>query len=77
MLEQAQAAITLEMGPKVMGEIKMRLVPKFLPDAPPDLMAQLEQECMEAAEASADLQMQQKEAEIQMTKAKAVPKPGV
>jgi hypothetical protein len=77
MLEQAQAAITLEMGPKVMGEIKMRLVPKFLPDAPPDLMAQLEQECMEAAEASADMQMQQKEAEIQMTKAKAVPKPGV
>jgi hypothetical protein len=37
----------------------------------------LEQECMEAAEASADLAMQQKEAEIKMTNAKAVPKPGV
>jgi hypothetical protein len=77
MLEQAQAAITLEMGPKVMGEIKMRLVPKFLPDAPPDLMAELEQECMTAAEESADLMKEQKQAEIQMTKAKAVPKPGV
>jgi uncharacterized protein YPO0396 len=55
----------------------MRLVPKFLPDAPPDLMAQLEQECMTAAEESADLMKEQKQAEIQMTKAKAVPKPGV
>ncbi len=43
-LEQAQAAVSLEMGPKFMAEQRKRLVPKFLPDLPPSTKQEIEQE---------------------------------
>jgi hypothetical protein len=43
-IEQAQAATTLEMGPTFMNEVRKRLVPKFLPDVAPEIAAKIEKE---------------------------------
>lgn len=40
-LDQAMAATTLEMGPRFSLEQKKRLVPRFLPDAPADVVAEI------------------------------------
>jgi hypothetical protein len=73
MLEQAQAAVAIGVGPKAMGHINKRLLPKFLPDAPPDLLKELEAECLQQAQEADEAQKKQQEAEIEMTKAKAAP----
>jgi hypothetical protein len=43
-LEQAQAAITIEMPPAFMKELRRRLVAKFLPDAGPDIIDAIDKE---------------------------------
>jgi hypothetical protein len=43
-LEQAQAALTLEMPQTAMKEIRRRLVTRFLPDASPEIIAQIDKE---------------------------------
>jgi hypothetical protein len=43
-LEQAQAAVALEMPPRFMQELRRRLVAKFLPDAPADLIKDIDGE---------------------------------
>lgn len=43
-LEQAQAAITLNMGSEFMTELRRRLVAKFLPDAPAGVIATIDQQ---------------------------------
>lgn len=43
-LEQAQAALSLEMGDTFMKELRRRLVSKFLPDATPAVIEAIEQE---------------------------------
>jgi len=48
MLEQSQAAVSLEMGPTFMKELRASLVPKFLPNLTPETQAAIEKE-LEAA----------------------------
>lgn len=43
-LQEAQAAMGLEMGPLFMAELKKRLVAKFLPDQPVDKLEMIEEE---------------------------------
>lgn len=64
LIEQAQAATTLEMGPKFMAEQKKRLVPKFLPDLAPDKQAEIEAECEETAVAVAEHTEEKRQMEI-------------
>lgn len=64
-LEQAQAAITLEMGPTFMTELKRRLVPKFLPDVTDETLAKIVAELEKVTKESADMDRQQKKAELQ------------
>ena len=43
-LEQAQAAMSLEMPPRFMQELRKRLVAEFLPDATPAVMEEIDQQ---------------------------------
>jgi hypothetical protein len=70
-LERAQASITLEYGPKFKAEQQKRLLPQFVPDAPPVLIEELEKECDAVSEENAEAAKAQKEAEVEATKAKA------
>jgi hypothetical protein len=55
-LEQAQAAISLEMGPTFYKELKCRLVAKFLPDATPGVISEIEKEIEQLAKEAGDPQ---------------------
>lgn len=63
-LEQAQAAITLEMPPTFMREVKKRLIPKFLPDAPPQVIEDIEKELEKAAKQAATMDQQTHQASL-------------
>lgn len=62
-LEQAQAAVALDMPPSFMKELKRRLVDKFLPDAPQatldDITTELEKQAQDAGNSVID-QMKQR-----------------
>jgi hypothetical protein len=63
-LQQAQAAVSLEMPPSVMAELKKRLIAKFLPDAPPDVVDRLEADIDAAVAAAAKQQAQMDKAKL-------------
>lgn len=63
LLEQAQAASTLEYGPKFMEELRKRLIPKFLPDLPSSTQDELEKEL---ASMPVKSPLQQKQEEMQL-----------
>ena len=78
-LQQAQAAMSLEFGPIFHAELKKRLVPKFLPDASPDTMEQIETEIVQGAQDKANQQDQMQQAELQIMQKQAetpvIPRP--
>ena len=53
-LEQAQAAVALEMPAEFMAELKKRLVQKFIPDASPELVGRIEKAIDTAAKEAAE-----------------------
>jgi hypothetical protein len=63
-LEQAQAAIALPMGPTFMAEQCKRLINKFMPDLPLDKKETIEGEIDKQAKAQAEMDMKTKEAEL-------------
>jgi hypothetical protein len=72
-LEQANAAIALPMGPTFMAEQCKRLVPKFMPDLPLDKAEVIKKEIDTAAKEQAEMDKATKKAELQ---AIANPEPG-
>lgn len=63
-LEQAQAATTLPMGPTFTAEMCKRLTPKFMPDLPQQVADVIEKEIDEQAKAAAEMDRKTKEAEL-------------
>ncbi len=63
-LEQAQAAVSLPMGPTFMAEQCKRLVSKFIPDLPLDIAEKVNGEIDKEAAAAAEMDRKTKEAEL-------------
>lgn len=76
LLMQAQAAQGLGYGPDTMAEIKKRLLAKFVPDAPQDVMDRLEKEAEAGAKADAEMEQRRKDGELKIleTQGKVPPK---
>jgi hypothetical protein len=55
LLEQAQAAQTINMGPTFMKELRRRLVQRFIPDATEDILNQINKDLETMAKQEADL----------------------
>lgn len=61
LLEQAQAALTLELPPAAMKEIRRRVIAKFLPDATPAVLETIEKELdQQAKQAPQQAQLEMK-----------------
>lgn len=64
-LEQATASVSLPMGPTFMAEQCKRLIPKFMPDLPQQVIDVIEGEIDKAAKEAAEMERATKKAELQ------------
>lgn len=66
LLQQAQAADGMGFGPQFMAELQIRLLAKFLPDAPQDVVDKLKEEITERVTQQADMEQKRQSGELAM-----------
>lgn len=68
-LQQAQAAMSMEFGPLFMAELQKRLTAKFLPDAPQDVLDAIEEEIDTLVTERAEQKAEMEQAKLNAMKA--------